>query len=121
MMKTRVAIALAGFVFTSLFFINLCNLVFACGCASLWAGADVHCNVHHAGGLHCPVCNHGVFGYAITFIAIVIPQLTVAFWMKRGPWIWRLAVVLALFPLVGAIVMAAAGWLDGYPLKHARL
>ena len=104
-MRSRAAIALAGFVVTSLFFINLCNLIFACGCASLWAGADAHCNIHNAAAPHCPVCSHGVLGYTVVFLAIAGPQLAVALWLKRGHWLLRLAAVLLLFPAAGAVVM----------------
>ena len=114
-MKSRAAIALAGVACTGLFFINLCNFVFACGCRSLWSGADAHCNIHQAAPPHCPVCSHGMTGYALTFAAIVAPQLAAAFLIKRGPWIFRLALVLALFPLAGAFVMAIIGWVDGIP------
>ena len=106
-MKTRIAIAAAGFVFTSLFFINLCNIIFACGCASLWAGADAHCNIHDAGAGHCPVCSHGVTGYALVFAAIAGPQLAVALFLKTSSWILRLAIVLGMFPFAGTIVLEA--------------
>ena len=106
-MKTRAAIATAGFACTSLFFINLCNVIFACGCVSLWAGADAHCNIHDSAVRHCPVCSHGAIGYAMVFAAIAAPQLAAAFLLKRGSWILRLAIVLAMFPVVGALVMAA--------------
>lgn len=117
-MKTRLATALAGFVFTSLFFINLCNAVFACGCKSLWSGADALCNVHHPNGIHCPVCSHGALAYSLTFAAIVIPQLAAAFFINRSSWTLRLVIVLALFPLAGALAMTIAGWLDGYPVNR---
>ena len=111
-MKSRFAIAAAGFAFTSIFFINFCNLIYGCGCASLWAGADAHCNIH-TGGRHCPFCSHGSIGYAAFFVAILTPQLLAAFRMN-GPWTLRLAAVLALFPLAGGIVALATGWYDGY-------
>ncbi len=112
-------IALAGFAVTSLFFIDLCNFIFACGCAPLWLGADAHCNIHNAAaGMHCPVCSHGVLGYGVMFAAIALPQLAVALLVKRGPWFLRLAMVLGVFPLLGAAVMAAAGWMEGYPIRR---
>lgn len=120
-MKTRAAIAAVGLAVTSLFFIDLCNFIFDCGCASLWAGADAHCNIHTAATRHCPVCSHGVAGYAVTYAAIVLPQLAAAFLMRRGSWLPRLALVLALFPLAGAAVMSVAAWVDGYPIHGVVL
>ena len=43
-------IARAAAAFTSVFFIDFCNLVYQCGCRSLWAGADAACNIHTHGG-----------------------------------------------------------------------
>jgi len=118
-MKGRAAIALAGFVVTSLFFIDLCNFIYACGCASLWAGADAHCNVHQASAsMHCPACSHGMLGYAAIFGAIVVPQSAVALFLKRGSWMLRLALVLLLFPVIGSAVMTAAGLVDHYPVNR---
>jgi hypothetical protein len=51
-----------SFTLTSLFFINLCNLIFRCGCRSLWAGAAVACNIHAQQRHHCPWCSHGTGG-----------------------------------------------------------
>jgi hypothetical protein len=115
-MKGRAAIAVTGFVLTSLFFIDLCNFIYRCGCTSLWAGADAHCNIHHqAGTKHCPWCSHGYAGYALFFGAIVAPQIWTALRWKRGPLAAaRLAVVLALFPIAGGAVALIAGWYDGY-------
>ena len=118
-MRTRAGIALAGFVFTSLFFINFCNFIFECGCLSLWSGADAHCNIHQAADRpHCPVCSHGAAGYAITFAAIAGPQLALAWIIKRGSSITRLALVLLSFPAFGAPVMTLAGWWDSYPVNR---
>jgi len=117
-MKTRAAIGFAGFAVTSLFFIDLCNFIFACGCQSLWAGADALCNVHHAGGMHCPACSHGKLGYAAIFGSIIAAQLATTFLMKKGLWLVRLGVVLLLFPLIGTAAMTVAGLLDGYPINR---
>ena len=107
-MRSRAAIACAGFACTSLFFINLCNFIFECGCRALWAGADAHCNIHQPAALHpCPVCSHGMIGYTLVFLAIAAPQLAVAFLMKPGHWTLRLALVLLCFPAFGSLVMLA--------------
>ena len=110
----RALICAIAFVVTSVFFINFCNLVFACGCQSLWNGADQHCNVHVSHGRHCPFCSHGMAGYSVIFAAIIAPQLAIPFWLRRGSWWTRLAVTLAGFPVFGVIVALLAGWWDGY-------
>ena len=62
--KGRLLPFAASFSVTCLFFINVCNWIFGCGCRSLWAGADAMCNVHLSASRHCPFCSRGVAGYA---------------------------------------------------------
>ena len=114
-MKGRMAIAVIGLVVTSVFFIDLCNFIYQCGCTSLWAGADAHCNIHMDGhGKHCPFCSHGQAGYGLFFGTIIGTQIWTALRLKRGPWIARAAAVIAMFPLVGGILAAITGLYDGY-------
>lgn len=102
-----------SFVVTCTFFINLCAWFFECGCHSLWAGAALTCNVHIAGAHHCPICNHGVPGYASVFALVCAPQLLASLWPK-----WtktaRLVVCLALFPAALVSVGLLLGWYEGY-------
>lgn len=101
-----------SFSITSLFFINLCNLIFRCGCRSLWNGADAACNIHAAHGHHCPWCSHGIAGYAIVFILMCIPQLAVS--LTRWSFAVRLTAAIALFPLAGSGIALMFGWIDSY-------
>jgi hypothetical protein len=96
-----------------LFFINLCSWIFKCGCKSLWAGADMACNIHMAHGKHCPFCAHGWPGQALIMAAIIAPQLLITL---RAPWTWavRLLAALAFFPIVEGFAAFAFGWSDGY-------
>lgn len=100
------------------FFINLCSWIFRCGCVSLWAGADMACNIHvayahMAHGRHCPFCAHGSAGQAVVMIAIIVPQVFVSL---GAPWKWgvRAAAALALFPAVEGAAALIMGWADGY-------
>lgn len=113
-MRSRILIALAGFVFSSVFFINLCNFVFHCGCQSLWAGAAEHCNIHNSAGRHCPVCSHGAPGQALVYAGMLVPQLVAAFAIRRGSAVARLLAVLALMPAGGGVMMLLLGLADGY-------
>lgn len=96
-----------------LFFINLCSWIFKCGCVSLWAGADMACNIHMAHGKHCPFCAHGWQGQALVMLAIVVPQLILTI---RVPWSWgvRLFAMLAIFPVAEGLAALALGLRDGY-------
>ena len=98
---------------TCVFFINFCNLIYHCGCQSLWAGADAHCNIHTPGVRHCPWCSSSV-GQAVAYFAIIAFQFAISFWPGRlhgGP---RLALALIAFPVSGALVAAAFGIITGY-------
>jgi len=102
-----------SFPVTCLFFINICDAIFGCGCRSLWAGADAMCNVHLSSGPHCPFCSRGVAGYAAIMTLVTAPQLAVSLW---GRWSTtaRIIVCLLLFPAAMLAVGLAAGAYDRY-------
>jgi hypothetical protein len=98
---------------TCAFFIDVCAWVFDCGCRSLWAGADIACNVHNVQPPHCPFCRHGIPGYTAVMAVVCLPQLAVSL---RGPWsrMTRLLACLALFPATMFAVGLLLGWVEGY-------
>ena len=101
-----------SFAVTSAFFINMCAWLFACGCRSLWAGADATCNIHTAGP-HCPVCSHGVAGYAAMMAVLCPPQFFASIWSSRSLPV-RTILCLAIFPVVFVGAGLLFGLLDGY-------
>jgi hypothetical protein len=103
----------ASFAVTCVFFINVCDWIFDCGCRSLWAGADAMCNVHLAGSRHCPICSRGVPGYAAVMALVSAPQLAASLWLPAGRTA-RLIVCLLLFPISMVLVGLLAGTIDGY-------
>jgi hypothetical protein len=111
--KSRVALLLLAAAVTSVFFLDFCNLVYSCGCRSWWAGADTHCNIHHADARHCPLCVIGIAGSGAVWAVIVAAQALVALrW--GGGWAARVAVTLAAFPAVGGVIAVALGFAQGY-------
>ena len=102
-----------SFAVTSAFLINLCAWLFECGCRALWAGADAACNVHTAGGPHCPVCSHGASGYAAMMAVVCAPQFFVSVGAR-----WNLPartiLCVALFPVVFVGAGLLLGLSDGY-------
>jgi len=98
---------------TSVFFINFCNLVFQCGCHSLWAGAADHCNIHH-GPRQCPWCKLSTPGQVGVWLTMVIPQGLLSFCRTSWPWPWRLLLTLAAFPAAGTVTALITGTLAGY-------
>ena len=99
---------------TSVFFINFCATIFQCGCASLWSGADSHCNIHSNDGHHCPWCAHGRAASVIPYIVIIAAQAFLALSRYRMPIFVRLALTTAAFPVAGALLAMAAGLASGY-------
>jgi hypothetical protein len=102
-----------SFAVTCLFFINVCDLIFDCGCRSLWAGADAMCNVHLADSRHCPICSHGIVGYTVVMVAVTAPQLAVSAWLPAAV-STRVIACLALFPAGMAVVGLLLGIYEGY-------
>jgi hypothetical protein len=112
--KASAAAALFAIGLTSVFYIDLCDLIFRCGCDHLWAGADARCNIHNADGRHCPFCSFGWAGYGITYGGIVAPQALLAFRPKRWTLWRRLAAAVLAFPLIGGLQALVLGWATGY-------
>jgi hypothetical protein len=105
---------LAATALTSIFFINFCATIFACGCTWLWSGADAHCNVHRADGRHCPWCAQGIVASVIPWALIVAVQAAVSFWPRPLRAAVRLFCALAAFPVAGAVIAVAYGLSLGY-------
>jgi hypothetical protein len=112
-MRTAVLCGIA-LALNSVLFINLCNLVYQCGCKSLWDGADEHCNIHAKHGRHCPFCSHGNTGYGLFFSAILFPQFGIAYISRRRSAALQLSAILVSFPVCFAIVALVVGLMDGY-------
>src|SRR5216684_7843467 len=89
---------------TWVFLINLCHLIYQCGCTWMWSGAAQHCNIHDAESRHCPWCSIGDFGFYSIAASIIVLQGVIAL----GPGPWRLSVralgSLAAFPILGSVI-----------------
>ncbi len=110
----RVVIAVTAAAFTSVFFIDFCNLVYQCGCRSFWAGADAACNIHTHGIRHCPWCSVGRAGGVLIWAIIVGSQFFVAFRSRFSRWYSTALASFAVFPLAGGALAAGLGLWFGY-------
>jgi hypothetical protein len=110
----RAAIFAVCAVVTSVFFINLCSVIYACGCTSLWAGAAAHCNVHAASGKHCPWCKIGEMGQYGVYGSMLAAQALVSFWPIAWTWPQRFVITLLAFPGVGLVLGLVLGIRQGY-------
>lgn len=110
-MIRNLLICAASLAVTGLFFIDFCNLVYGCGCRSLWAGAATHCNIYTPNVKHCPWCSRD---WTPAIAAVALPQLAISFWPAKWPWLARLAAALAAFPLFGGLAALVYGYITGY-------
>ncbi len=93
-------------------FLNLCDLIFQCGCRSLWDGAAMHCNIHQPHGRHCPLCLQPPWFFNGLVVLIAAVQGAILF---TGPLSARRSLAaLAAFPVLGSVVAGALGWVSGY-------
>jgi ribose/xylose/arabinose/galactoside ABC-type transport system permease subunit len=66
------------------------------------------------GAKHCPWCIYNGQGFRVAFVLILAAQAAVTFVPGRLDWKYRLALALAAFPLIGAVVAAIYGWISHY-------
>ncbi len=107
---------LAGAWIVSLLFVhNLCNLIFRCGCAAPWAGADRRCNVHHLLPPHCPWCSHGLAGFLWVPAVILVAEAVAIFGLRKRGLIIQVLGAGASYFVIGAAAGLVSALLDGYP------
>ena len=88
---------------------NLCDLIFDCGCVSVWNGSTATCNVHNAAGPHCPWCSHPFTAGASAFLAVLAAQA----WIALGPLPVEIGTRLVAAILAFPVLAGAMGWLHG--------
>ena len=111
---TRVGLfglAVAG---TGLVYLDLCDLIFDCGCRAIWAGGAAACNIQMAGHPDCPWCSYGFWGGALPFLTIVGVQGLVTLRPGRAGAGLRLLMALAALAVVGGLAGVAFGLASGY-------
>ncbi len=101
--------------FTLLFFINLCDLLFQCGCRSWWNGAARFCNIHTPGVAHCPWCSYGWWGFILPSATILLAQAGILYAPSKLSLRNRLIFSVVAFPVAGAMVGFLFAVISGYP------
>jgi len=112
-MVPRLAFLAFSLGISFVFFIQLCDLVFDCGCRALWNGAAEACNIHDPVPPHCPWCADGGRLGQWSFGVIVAAQVATVLWPGRFGLRRAVAAILA-FPAVGAAAGWASGLVSGY-------
>jgi hypothetical protein len=113
-MQRKVLTLAAALFASSLFFLDLCGLVFSCGCRSLWSGGAAHCNIHNPSPPHCPWCAHPAAGGAVAVAAIAAVQGWILFRRGRAGLPLRFALALLSFPVTAGLVGRIQGFLWDY-------
>jgi hypothetical protein len=99
---------------TLAFILNLCHMMYQCGCRSWWNGAAEMCNVYQVDVRHCPWCNYGDAGAWMSMVLILVPQFVLSFWPAAMAMKYRIPAVLSMFPVAGSVVALGYGWYAGY-------
>jgi hypothetical protein len=99
---------------TGILFIDLCGLVFGCGCRSLWNGGAEACNIHAPAPPHCPWCEHPFAAGAVSFVSIALAQAWLVLHPGRMGFALRLALAAAAAPALVGLLGAIQGFLWDY-------
>ena len=99
---------------SALFIIDYCDLLFDCGCRSLWAGAAEHCNIHDPTTRDCPWCAAGLWGVLLPLGGVIAGQAVVLLAPGRLALRWRIAAALAAALVIGGGFGLGFGLAAGY-------
>ncbi len=108
----KMMILTAGVLFTAVFSINWCDLIYQCGCTFYWAGGAEQCNIHTAGVKHCPWCTNPTYG-GIAFGFTMVAQTLVAFWPGEA-YLKRFVFTLLASPAAAGLAGVGIGLHAGY-------
>ena len=97
----------------AVFFLDYCNLIFDCGCVSLWEGGAAFCNIQTAGPPDCPFCATPDVAYGALYATFLVQGAVVFVPGSPGLGVRALLGFLA-FPVVAGIVGVVLGLRVGY-------
>jgi hypothetical protein len=112
--RALVLVAVVGVSYT--FFTPFCDVMFNCGCQVLWEGAGRFCNVHTAGGPHCPFCSTGLWGRIVPRGSVWLTQAAVV--LAPFNLSWKGRILLGLVAFVGVAMLVGSIFLitTDYPM-----
>ena len=95
------------------FFLNVCHLIYDCGCVSLWSGGAAFCNIQTAGPPDCPYCAQPDVAYGALYATFFAQGFLVFTPGSLGLGL-RALLGLAAFPLVVGATGIVMGLQAGY-------
>ena len=95
------------------FFLNVCHLIYDCGCVSIWSGGVAFCNIQTAGPPDCPYCAQPNVAYGALYGTFLVQGALVFVPGSLGLG-WRGLLGLAAFPLVVGATGIVLGLWAGY-------
>lgn len=107
----RYGLSLLGFAvlagLTEFLFIDLCGMVFQCGCVNWLLGGMSQCNMTVPSLRHCPLCRMSPTAYHALVLLLIAVQ---------GVFVWkgRWAEAVLVFPFGGGLALLVLGWYFGY-------
>jgi hypothetical protein len=102
----------AGIAYATL--LNVCGLLFQCGCRSWWTGAAAHCNIHQAHLKHCPWCTLAPEYFWGLFGAFVLAEGVAVFALRRRAFGWQLSGALGAYLASAAASALVLGFSQHY-------
>lgn len=93
---------------------NVCAVLFSCGCRSWWTGAAAACNIHRAGVRHCPWCTLEPGLFWSLFAGFVAAQGIAVFALRRRAWWMQLGGAGAAYLASAAASALVLGIWSGY-------
>lgn len=95
------------------FFLNVCHLIYDCGCVSIWSGGAAFCNIQTAGPPDCPYCARPNVAYGALYGTFLVQGALIFTPGSLG--LGRRALLgLVAFPLVVGATGIVLGSLAGY-------
>ncbi len=110
----RWAVLIGAVSVTAAFYLNLCDLIFDCGCHAWWNGAATMCNINDSQTRNCPWCSYGVIRGYLPLALVIATQTAIVFWNRPMSLGLRIALSLAAFPVIGTIVGVIYGIVGHY-------
>jgi hypothetical protein len=105
-------LAAAGVAYGTL--MNVCALLFQCGCRSWWTGAATHCNIHQAGAKHCPWCTLDPNIFWGLFAGFVVCELAAVLFTRHRPWWQQFAAGVAAYLVAATLSAGVLGVFQHY-------